>query len=81
MVVSLGGLAISMVLRTALWLGPLALVSATVPSGLLAVLVARLGALVLLVTEPLVACIAARAWLELRCRTEGYDLERWRDAR
>ena len=81
LVVSLGGLAISMVLKTALWLGPLALVSATVPSGLLAVLVARLGALVLLVTEPLVACIAARAWLELRCRTEGFDLERWRDAR
>lgn len=81
LVVSLGSLAISTVLRTALWIGPLALVSVAVPSGLLAVLVARLGALVLLVTEPLVACIAARAWLELRCRTEGYDLERWRDAR
>lgn len=81
MVVSLGGLAISVVLRAALWVGPLALVSVAVPSGLVAVLVARLGALVLLVTEPLVACIAARAWLELRCRTEGYDLERWRDAR
>ncbi len=81
MVVSLGGLAISLVLRTALWVGPLTLVSVAVPSGLLAVVVARLGALVLLVTEPLVACIAARAWLELRCRTEGYDLERWRDAR
>ncbi len=81
MVVSLGSLAVSVVLRTALWVGPLALVSVAVPSGLVAVLVARLGALVLLVTEPLVACIAARAWLELRCRTEGYDLERWRDAR
>jgi len=81
MVVSLGSLAVSVVLRTALWVGPLALVSLAVPSGLVAVLVARLGALVLLVAEPLVACIAARAWLELRCRTEGYDLERWRDAR
>lgn len=81
LVVSLGGLAISVVLRTALWLGPLALVSTAVPSGLLLAVVARLGSLVLLVTEPLVACVAARAWLELRCRTEGYDLERWRDAR
>jgi len=81
MVVSLGGLAISLVLRTALWLGPLALLTAAVPSGLLVTVVARLGSLVLLVTEPLVACIAARAWLELRCRTEGFDLERWRDAR
>ena len=28
----------------------------------------------LLVTEPLTACIAARAYLDLRCRRDGVDL-------
>ena len=28
----------------------------------------------LLLTEPLTACIAARAYLDLRCRRDGVDL-------
>jgi len=80
MVIALGGFAISSVIKMALWAGPVALVSFVVPSSEVATSVGRFGSLVLLVSEPLVACIAARAWLELRCRTEGLDLERWRDA-
>lgn len=80
-VVVFGGFVISQVLRVALVLGPVALASSfSLSEGLLLGL-EQLGLLVLLVAEPLTACIAAQAYVELRCRTEGMDLERRRVAR
>ena len=75
--VVLGGLVISQALRISFYAGPVVLAVALVgpEEGVLTV-VSQLGALVVLVAEPLTACIAARAYLELRCRTEGLDLRR-----
>ena len=78
---SIGGFVISEVLRVVLLVGPLALASFfDLPDGLL-IIVQQSGLLVLLITEPLTACIAARGYLELRCRTEGFDLERRAESR
>lgn len=75
-VVALGGLVLTQVLQSALVLGPLWLVSTFSPPEGWLVAVGQLGSLVVLVTMPLTACIAARTWVELRCRVEGVDLRR-----
>lgn len=76
LVVAAGGTLLTLLLVVALVLGPTWLLSAySVPEGVL-ILVSQLGSLVVLVTMPLTACIAARAWVELRCRVEGDDLRR-----
>ena len=76
LVVCIGGFVISQILQLALTLGPLVLLASfQLPEGWL-VVVEQLASLVLLVALPLTACIAARAYVELRCRTEGYDLVR-----
>lgn len=74
--VVLGALVISQVLRISFYTGPLLLAASFGPSDAVLTAVAQAGALVVLVAEPLTACIAARAYLDLRCRTEGFDLQR-----
>lgn len=74
--VSIGGFMISMLLRIALLLGPSVLVAAMSMPKQVEVLVEQAASLTLLVTLPLTACIAARAYVELRCRVEGLDLRR-----
>jgi hypothetical protein len=78
--VSFGGFVVTSILQFALVLGPVALVGMfTVSEGVL-VLVQQITSLVLLITQPLTACIAGRAYVELCCRAEALDLERRRIA-
>ena len=75
LVICLGSLVISQVLRISLTVGPaLLLASFALPEAAVGV-VARLGTVVLLLAEPITACIAARAYLDLRARHEGLDLQ------
>lgn len=78
--VSVGAFLISYILQVALWLGPVLLVSTFVTSATVLLVVQQVSLLVLLVTQPLTAAIAARAYVELRCRNEGLDLQRRRVA-
>ncbi len=73
--ICVGGLVITSVLQLVVLVGPLTLVSTFGVSGTVAAVVGQAAGLVVLVTVPLTACIAARAWLELRCRVEGADLD------
>lgn len=74
--VSLGGFAITVVLRIALVLGPAVLViQLGLPQGW-SVAMRQAASLTLLVTMPLTACMAARAHVELRCRVDADDLRR-----
>jgi hypothetical protein len=75
-VVALGGLVLTQVLQFALVLGPVVLVSTFAPPEGWVVALGHVGSLVVLVTAPLTACVAARTWVELRCRVEGLDLRR-----
>jgi hypothetical protein len=72
---SLGSLAITMVLRLSLYVGPVALLASLGPPEGVLVVASQLGALVQLVIQPLTATIAASAYLLLRCRVDGLDLE------
>lgn len=72
--VVVGGLIISQLLRVSFSTGPMLLAFQLGASDAILSLIGQLGALVVLVAEPLTACIAARAYLELRCRHEGLDL-------
>lgn len=75
LVVCIGGFVITFVLQFALTLGPLLLLAAvSIPEGWL-VVVEQASSLVLLIALPVTACIAARAYVDLRCRTEGLDLQ------
>ena len=76
-----GGWVISQLLQLALTLGPLLLVASFQPPEGWVLALQQLASLVLLVTWPLTACVAARAYVELRCRTEGFDLVRRQVAR
>lgn len=76
LVVAIGGTVLTLVLVTALLVGPTWLLAAySVPEAVLLV-ASQLGSLVVLVTWPLTACVSARAWVELRCRVEGADIRR-----
>ncbi len=72
--VSLGAFAISVVLQFALYLGPALLTSVFVPSEAVILAVQQAAMLSLVVTQPLTAAIAARGYVELRCRSEALDL-------
>ncbi len=74
-VICLGSLVISQVLRISLTTGPAMLLASFEMSDLVVGLTARLGTVVLLLAEPITACIAARAYLDLRARHDGYDLQ------
>lgn len=73
--ICLGSLIISQVLRLSLTAGPALLLSSFGLSDLVVGVAARLGSLILLLAEPITACIAARAYLDLRARRDGFDLE------
>lgn len=75
LVICFGSLVISQVLRISLTAGPALLLSSFALSDAAIGLVARLGTLILLLAEPLTACIAARAYLDLRARRDGLDLQ------
>ncbi len=72
--VAVGGFVIASILQVALYLGPAALVGLFVASETALLVVQQVSLLVLLITQPLTACIAARAYVELRCRSEAVDL-------
>jgi hypothetical protein len=81
LVTCLGGFLITYIIQFVLTLGPLALLASFgVPEGWL-IVAQEAAALVALVTVPLTACIAARAYVEFRCRVEGVDLIRRQEAR
>ncbi len=75
LVICLGSLVISQVLRMSLTTGPVLLMASFGLSNLALGVVGRLGTVVLLLAEPITACIAARAYLDLRARREGFDLQ------
>lgn len=79
LVISFGGVVITGVIQMSLSFGPAALVASLDPASPLVTVVIAAGAAVVLVTEPLTACIAARAYVDLRCRVDGWDLELRRD--
>jgi hypothetical protein len=80
-VIVVGTLGITQLLRVSFTLGPAALVALLGGTEDLVVWSQRLSSAVVVLVEPLTACIAARAYLDLRCRSEGLDLERRRTAR
>jgi hypothetical protein len=74
LVVVTGALVISQVLRISFYAGPVLLIGSFDPGDAVLAAVGQAGALVLLIAEPLTACIAARAYLDVRARREGLDL-------
>ncbi len=74
LVISFGGLCIAQIIRWSLSVGPTVLLTSLDPASPLVGLFTALSTAVLLITEPLTACIAARAYLDLRCRRDGVDL-------
>ena len=81
LVTVIGGWVISQLLQIALTLGPVLLVASFQPPEGWVLVAQQVASLVLLVTLPLTACIAARGYVELRCRTEGFDLVRRQEER
>lgn len=75
LVISFGGFCITQLIRLSLSYGPTVLIDSLAPGSVFVTAYAVLSTAVLLVTQPLTACIAARAYLDLRCRREGLDLE------
>lgn len=80
-VMSLGSLCITQVVRISLYAGPFALVAIFSPPEGLLVAIEQLASLLQLVVQPLTACLAASAYVLLRTRVEGLDLEARRRAR
>jgi len=72
--VSIGSFVISTVLQVSLYAGPVLLASYFISSESALLAVQHVALLTLLVTQPLTAAIAARAYLEFRCRSEALDL-------
>ena len=73
--VSVGAFFIALVLQAALFVGPVLLAGQFLTSESALLVVQQVALLSLLVVQPLTACIAARAYVELRCRAEGLDIE------
>lgn len=72
--VSVGSLVLTQLIRLSLSVGPSWLLLSLVPESPLVPLLGAMSTAVLLITQPLTACIAARAYLDFRCRREGMDL-------
>jgi hypothetical protein len=70
-----GSLVLTQVVRFSCWLGPVALAGLLGAGEGVLVPIERIGGLVVVVVEPLTAAFALSAYLELRCRVEGLDLE------
>lgn len=75
LVLCTGSLALGWVIRLSFSAGPTMLLASLDPTSPLVGLVGALSSAVTLLTEPLTACMAARSYLDLRCRRDGYDLE------
>ncbi len=75
LVLCTSALVLSWVIRLSFSAGPTMLIASLDPTSSLVGLVGALSSAVTLLTEPLTACIAARSYLDLRCRRDGYDLE------
>lgn len=73
--ISFGGFLIAVVLQVSLWVGPVLLAGQFVTSESVLLVVQQVSLLTLLIVQPLTACIAARAYVELRCRAEGLDIQ------
>jgi hypothetical protein len=73
--ISFGGFLIAVVLQVSLWVGPVLLAGQFVTSESVLLVVQQVSLLTLLVVQPLTACITARAYVELRCRAEGLDIQ------
>jgi hypothetical protein len=72
--VSVGGLVMTQLIRLSLSVGPSWLLLQLVPGSPVVPLLGAMSTAVLLLTQPLSACIAARAYLDFCCRREGLDL-------
>ncbi|MFV0316613.1 MAG: hypothetical protein ACK5O2_06585 [Microthrixaceae bacterium] len=72
--ISFGAFMISAILQIAVYAGPVLLASNFVASESVLIVIQQVSLLALLVTQPLTASIAARAYVELRCRSEALDL-------
>lgn len=72
--VAIGSFVISAVLQVSLYAGPVLLASFFVSSESMLLVVQQITMLSLLVTQPLTAAIAARAYVEFRCRSEALDI-------
>jgi hypothetical protein len=76
-----GGAFITLVFQLVVLAGPALLLSALGLPEDWVLIAQQLGSLLVLVTAPLTACIAARAWVDFRCRSDGTDLDRRMDDR
>jgi len=74
--VATGGAFITLVFQLVVLAGPALLLSALGLPEDWVLIAQQLGSLLVLVTAPLTACIAARAWVDFRCRSDGTDLDR-----
>lgn len=74
--IATGGAFITLVFQLVVLAGPALLLSALGLPEDWVLIAQQLGSLLVLVTAPLTACIAARAWVDLRCRSDGADLDR-----
>lgn len=74
LVITFGGLCITQVISWSFSFGPSVLLESLDPGSSLAPVLTAASSGIVLVTEPLTACIAARAYLDLRCRRDGLDL-------
>ncbi|MEZ5269188.1 MAG: hypothetical protein R2789_11715 [Microthrixaceae bacterium] len=72
--VAFGAFVISGILQLSIFVGPTLLAASFVTNESVLLVIQQISLLALLVTQPLTACIAAKAYVELRCRTEGLDL-------
>jgi len=70
-----GSLVLTQVVRFSCWLGPVALAGLLGAGEGVLVPMERIGGLVVVIVEPLTAAFALSAYLDLRCRVEGLDLE------
>jgi hypothetical protein len=73
--ICVGGMFITTILQSVVLVGPLLFATSFGVSGTAEKLISQAAGLILLVTTPLTACIAARAWVDFRCRLEGTDLD------
>lgn len=81
LVMALGSLCITQVVRISLYAGPVTLVAMFSPPEGLLVVISQLASLLQLVLQPLTACLAASGYLLLRARVEGIDLDHRRAER
>lgn len=73
--IATGSLVLTQLVRFSCWAGPVSLAGLLGAGDGLLVPMERVGGLVVVVADPLAAAFALSAYLDLRCRVEGLDLE------